>query len=272
MHLCRCVPPYVFLLCHRWEAGHQEGEPGRFHVHSDTGRAHDAWRLQEGVLPRFRERVCFNRVHWVCRVLNAWRLHRVRPRVMGMVLTGARVALGTVISPHYWVPVGFLKLGVSKIGCSLASRWGFHGHGHQVCVGSSRSGASKNGELPRFSERDHFGSRHIKHMQFTVLRAWRLQEGVQPRFRTRVSSRQATSLTYTGASGGLRFGGDGTSKSIAKRTAVLAQLAWLTGGLFQHREPIEVDSLEKSYQKMAKQNGVKVIEVDMCMFCGTHKG
>ena len=55
-----CVSPCVFLLCHRWEAGHQEGEPGRFHV--DTCRAHDAWRFQEGVLPRFREGVCFNRV------------------------------------------------------------------------------------------------------------------------------------------------------------------------------------------------------------------
>ena len=49
---------------------------------------------------------------------------------MGIVLTGsalhlALLGLGFVLSPHYWVPVGFLKLGVSKMECSLTSGFVF---------------------------------------------------------------------------------------------------------------------------------------------------
>ena len=91
-----CVSPCVFPLCHRWEAGHQEGEPGQFHVHSDTGRANDAWRLQEGMLPRFRERVCFN-----LRALGLSGPKLLAPPLSAASLHGngshrVRVALGTV--------------------------------------------------------------------------------------------------------------------------------------------------------------------------------
>ena len=59
---CACVIVVVSLCvfpeCHRWEAGHQEGEQGQFLVRQDTGSAHEAWRLPEGVLPRFKATVC----------------------------------------------------------------------------------------------------------------------------------------------------------------------------------------------------------------------
>ena len=129
-------------------------------------------------------------------------------------------------------PSACLKLGVSKLAClPCLTEWGYLGHGHQVCVGSSRSGASKRESCLASVKEIISGSRHIKHMQFTVLRAWRLQEGVQPRFRTRVSSRQATSLTYTGASGGLRFGGDGTSKSPCQEDGSVGPVGVVDGGL-----------------------------------------
>ena len=136
----------------------------------------------------------------------------VRSRVMGMVLTGARVALGTVISPHYWVPVGFLKLGVSKMGCSLASRWG--------CSRTRSPGMCRffevwrlqKGELPRFSERDHFGVQahqtHAVHGPSSLAPPRGSAASLQDK------SFFPSGLSYVLAcSGLLRFGGDGTSTS-----------------------------------------------------------
>ena len=82
---------------------------------------------------------------------------------------------------------------------SAASLHGNGSHRVRVALGTVRSGVCVLGTS-------------------RILEAWRLQDGVQPRFKV------------------------GISRDL------------------------------KSYQKLAKQDGVKFIEVDMCMFGGTHKG
>ena len=125
---------------------------------------------------------------------------------------------------------------------------------------------------------------------------WRLQEGVQPRFRERhhfgVQAHQThavhcpSSLAPPRGSAaslqdksffpsGQGFGSEEAElpNLLAKRTAALAQLAWLTRAYFGIENPMKSILWDlKSHQKLAKQDGVKFIEVDMCKFGGTHKG
>ena len=48
---------------------------------------------------------------------------------------------------------------------------------------------------------------------------------------------------------------------------------WLAGAYFSAENPLKSILWDlESYQKLAKQDGVKFIEVDMCMLVGTHTG
>ena len=136
---------------------------------------------------------------------------------------------------------------------SAASLHGSVSHRVRVALGTVRSGVCvlgtsriveawrlQEGVQPRFKVGVHcHGPRVDWSAGVGFVEAWRLQEGEQPRFRTRVFPVRPRVLRTRERPEG--FGSEETDlpNLLVKRTAALAQLARVVdGGLFLHREPI----------------------------------